>query len=90
MKSILAIAALALTLSSPPVFAENGCQEQLIRSVERQMRPIDRSLDVRALSCSGLANVYSILQDSDKSAFQPQRFKKRAAIRQVFRREGLL
>ncbi len=82
--------ALTLGLPAPAQADQENCQRNLLRQVEREVRFIDRSLDVAQLSCKGLTQVYLILQDDERTILQPTRFRQRSAIRQVFRREGLL
>ena len=82
-------------LFGAPAFAQSqsACSEQLARTVEALLPPgLDRSLDVRELSCANLSLVYGIVQDRSRGFGGPvtASYQQRQRIEAVIRREGLL
>lgn len=80
---ILAIACLAL----PGDAEARPCSSQLLASTQISMPPGTRHLDLSALSCNGLAQVYFIVTGSGQQRILAQ---ERQLIEAVFRREGLI
>lgn len=83
---------LALTLPAPALADTGDCAQSILRDVARQLPRIHLSdLDPRQLSCSGLTQVYFILQDNTRGfgGTIPASFRQRQRVETVFRREGL-
>lgn len=71
-----------------PGRTEPPCDVQLTRAVEARLPDLGRPVDVRALSCNGLTQVYFLLTSRDER--QEDWLIRRQRILQVFRGEGLI
>ncbi|MEM7723123.1 MAG: hypothetical protein AAF376_12175 [Pseudomonadota bacterium] len=90
MRATLPALALALSLTgiTAPNAAHAECMSsaQLISSIEFRIDRFARDVDVRQLSCNGVAQVFFLLERSGRQ----NRFTVRQQILAVFRREGLI
>jgi hypothetical protein len=67
---------------------EPRCDAQLTRTVEARLPNLGQPVDVRALSCNGLTQLYFLLTSRDE---QPEDWLlRRQRMLQVFRSEGLI
>lgn len=82
----------SLALFANPAVADNhGCSEQFIRTIEFQLpRSLERELDIRQLSCTGIKNVYLIIASGASDRALNSSFVQAQRIRTIFRREGLI
>ncbi|MBF9060264.1 hypothetical protein HKCCSP123_13845 [Rhodobacterales bacterium HKCCSP123] len=90
--ALMAGFALASCMPAPndeaPGRPEPRCGSQLTRTVEDRLPDLGQPVDVRALSCNGLTQLYFLLTSREEQ--QEDWLLRRQRMLQVFRSEGLV